>query len=148
MSQKFEERWNKIGKELEALGEKAKSVVGDAQAARELGQEVLEAKIKDAKGDIVALQESARIRDDEKKSRLFSQMLKAQMTVKAKFEDLKNARDKTRLEGYIDAHIIHLADLYDTISYLLTDLELTTFETTEALEEYNAKYGEKEEADA
>lgn len=146
MSKKFEERWEKIGKDLEALGEKAKSAVGDAQAARELGQEVLEAKIKDAKGDIVALQENARINEEEKKSHLFSQMLKAQMTIKARFEDLKNARDKNRLEGYIDAHIIHLADLYDTISYLLVDLDLTTFETSEALEEYNQKYGEKEEA--
>lgn len=145
MSQKFEERWNKIGKDLEALGEKAKSAVGDAQAARELGQEVLEAKIKDAKGDIVALQENARIRQDEKKSHLFSQMLKAQMSIKAKFEDLKNVRDKNRLETYIDAHIVHLADLYDTISYLLTDLELTTLETSEALEEYNERFGEKEE---
>ena len=146
MSKNFEERWEKIGKDLEALGEKAKSAVGDAQAARELGQEVLEAKIKDAKGDIVALQENARIKEEEKKNHLFSQMLKAQMTIKARIEDLKNVRDKNRLEGYIDAHIIHLADLYDTISYLLVDLELTTFETSEALEEYNQKYGEKEEA--
>lgn len=146
MSKQFEERWEKLGKDLEALGEKAKSAVGDAQAARELGQEVLQEKIKDAKGDIVALQENARIRQDEKKSRLFSQVLKAQMTVKAKFEDLKNAHDKNKLEGYIDAHIIHLADLYDTISYLLSDLELTTLETTEALEEYNERFGEKEEA--
>jgi len=145
MSNKFEEKWDKIGAELEQLGEKAKSAVGDAQAARELGQEVLEEKIRDAKGDIVALQENARIKGDETKSRLFSQMLKAQMTVKAKFEDLKTAHDKNKLEGYIDAHIVHLADLYDTICYLLTDLELTTLETTEALAEYDEKFGEKEE---
>ena len=115
MSKQFEERWDKIGKDLEKLGDKAKSAIGDAQAARELGQEVLESKIKDAKGDIVALQENARIIGDEQKSRLFSQMLKAQMTVKAKFEDLKKAHDRNMLEGYIDAHLVHLADLYDTI---------------------------------
>ncbi len=145
MSKQFEERWDKIGKDLEKLGDKAKSAIGDAQAARELGQEVLESKIKDAKGDIVALQENARIIGDEQKSRLFSQMLKAQMTVKAKFEDLKKAHDRNMLEGYIDAHLVHLADLYDTISYLLTDVELTTFETTEALKEYNEKYGDTDE---
>ncbi|MBP3900695.1 MAG: hypothetical protein J6D53_04435 [Blautia sp.] len=145
MSKKFEERWEKLGKDLEALGEKAKSAVGDAQAAHELGQEVLEQKIKDAKGDIVALQENARILEDEKKSRLFSHVLKAQMTIKAKVEDLKNAHDRNQLEGYIDAHLIHMADLYDTISYLLTDLELTTLETQEALKEYDEKFGEKEE---
>ena len=67
------------------------------------------------------------------------------MTIKAKVEDLKNAHDRNQLEGYIDAHLIHMADLYDTISYLLTDLELTTLETQEALKEYDEKFGEKEE---
>ena len=36
MSKEFEERWEKLGKDLEALGEKAKSAVGDAQAAHEV----------------------------------------------------------------------------------------------------------------
>jgi len=146
MSKQFEERWDKLGQDLEKLADKAKGAIGDARAARELGQEVIEEKIRDAKGDLVALQENARIREDESKSRLFSQMLKAQMTVKAKFEDLKTAHDKNKLESYIDGHIVHLADLYDTITYLLTDLEVTTLETTEALAEYEEKYGDQEEA--
>lgn len=146
MAKKFEERWNKIGSDLEKLGDKAKAAVGEAQAARELGQEVLQDKIKDAKGDIVALQENIRIKDEEKKSHLFAQVLKTQMTLKAKFEDLKNAHDRNKLELYIDEHIAHLADLYDTISYLLTDLELTTLETTSALKEYDEKFGESKEA--
>lgn len=146
MSKQFEEKWAKLGNDLEELVDKAKSAAGDAKAARELGQEVIEQKIKDAKGDIVAVQENVRIKEEENKSRLFSQMLKAQMTLRAKYEDLKNEHDKNKLESYIEAHINHLFDLHDTISYLLSDLELTTLETTEALKEYEEKFGEGKEA--
>lgn len=146
MSKQFEEKWAKLGNDLEQLVDKAKAAAGDAKAARELGQEVIEAKIKDAKGDIVAVQENVRIKEEENKSRLFSQMLKAQMTIRAKYEDLKTEHDRNKMEAYIESHINHLYDLYETISYLLSDLELTTLETTEALKEYDEKFGEAEEA--
>ncbi len=146
MEQKFDERLGKVRDDLEKLSKKAESVYGDVKAACELGTEVVQDKIKDVKGDMVAAQERIRVADEENKSHLSSEMLKIQMQLRAKVEDIKTARDKKKLENYIDEHILHMADLYDTIEYLLADAELTTMEAVSAMEEYNERFGENEEA--
>ena len=56
--------------------------------------------------------------------------------------------DKKKLEKYIDNHVLYMADLYDTITYLLIDAELTAMETLSAVEEYRQRFGEPyDEAD-
>ncbi len=145
MSEKFEQRLAKVNEDLDKLSKKASSVCGDAKAAFELGQEVVEGKIKDAKGDMVAVQERIRVADEENKRHLASQVLKVQMTVKAKIEDLKTAHDKRKLEDYIDERLIHLADLYDTISYLLADAEVTALEAANAVTEYDERFDKKDD---
>ncbi len=148
MADRFEERLNKLSEDLNKLSQRAVEVCGDAKAAGELGQEVLQDKIKDAKGDMVAVQENIRLAGEEGKNHLSSQILKAQMTLEAMVEDLKDAHDKKKMEKYIDKHIIHLADLYDSINFLLSDVELTILETATALDEYKERFGEKEEEEA
>ena len=143
----FDERLTAVSENLDKLSKKAADAAGDAKAARELGQEVIQNKISDVKGDMAAFQDRVSIAEEEGKRKLFSQVMKAQMTLEAKVEDLRNAVDKKKLGRYIDNHIIHLADLYDTISFLLTDAELTILETNEALKEYDEKFG-GEEAEA
>ncbi len=147
MSVKYDERVEKVRGDLEKISKKAESVYGDVKAACELGQEVVQDKLKDVKGDMVAAQERIRVADEENRSHLSSQMLKVQMQLRAKVEDMKTAHDKKKLEEYIDSHIIHMADLYDTIEYLLSDAELTMMEAVSAIDEYNERFGEKEEAE-
>ena len=62
--------------------------------------------------------------------------------LEAKIEDFRNTRDKKKLEKYIDNHVLYMADLYDTITYLLIDAELTAMETLSAVEEYRQRFGE------
>ena len=143
----FEERLMKASENLEKLSKKAADTAGDVKAARELGEEVMKNKISDAKGALAAFQDQVSIAEKEGKSRLFGKVMKAQMTVEARVEDLRNALDKKKLERYIDGNIGYLADLYDTISFLLSDAELTALETNEALKEYDEKFG-GEEAEA
>ena len=70
------------------------------------------------------------------------------MKLEAKIEDIKNARDKRKLESYIDNHVLYLTDLYDTINYLLVDAELTAIETLAAAREYIDRFGEADAEDA
>ena len=58
------------------------------------------------------------------------------MKLEAKLEDIRNVRDKVLMEQYIDERVIYMADLYDTISYLLSEAELTAMETLNAVCEY------------
>ncbi len=151
MAKNYDERLDKIKADLEKVSKKAVDVCGDTEAAFELGQEVLEQKLKDAKGDAVAAKERLRIAGEENRRHLSSSVLKAQLKAEAKIEDLKNSRDRKKLEKYIDNHVLYMADLYETINYLLIDAELTAIETLAAVEEYQERFGEKdvlEDADA
>ncbi len=143
MATSFDERLAKAKESLEKVSKKAESVYGDAKAAVELGQEVIQDKIKDAKGDMVAVQESIRIADEKSRNRLASEVIKAQMTMKAKVEDLKNAHDKKKMEDYIDSRLVHISDLYDTINYLLADADLTALELASAVSEYTERFPEE-----
>ncbi len=141
MGQNFDQNLEKIREDLAKLSKKAADVYGDAKAACELGHEVAQAKLKDAKGDLVAVQENIRMADEKKKNRLASQMLKLQMQMEAKIEDMQTTRDRKKLENYIDSHVLHMADLYETIVCLLADAELTALETVDAVNEYNERFG-------
>jgi len=101
--------------------------------------------ISDTKGDIAAMQENLRIADEENKSKLSSALLKAQMTVRAKIEDHKVARDKKLFEAYINDQIDYILDCYDSAAWLIANAQLAILETMDAVIEYDAKYGEKTE---
>ncbi len=139
---KWEEKLAKIGASLDELSEKANAAAEDAKAARELQKEVVQDKIGTAKGDVAALQEKARIAEEENKSKISSALLKAQMTLRAKAEDRKEARDKKFLENYINDNIDYIFDCYDAAVMLVANAQLAILETLDAAAEYEARFGE------
>ena len=54
------------------------------------------------------------------------------------FED---ARDKKRLERYIDDEINYILDCYDAAALLIADAELSIYEVADALQEYDERFG-------
>ena len=52
-------------------------------------------KISTVKGNVAAMQENARLAEEERRSRIRSEILKLRMTAKAKAEDYREARDTT-----------------------------------------------------
>ena len=56
------------------------------------------------------MQENARIAGEERQGKIRSALLKARMTAKAKHEDRQEARDKRRLENYIEDEIDYILD--------------------------------------
>ena len=141
----WDEKLAALSEELEKLSKKTATAAEDAKAVRELKEDALKEMISDTKGDIAAMQENLRIADEENKSKLSSALMKAQMTVRAKIEDHKVARDKKLFEAYINDQIDYILDCYDSAAWLIANAQLAILETMDAVIEYDAKYGEKTE---
>ncbi len=148
MSKKWDEKLANVSANLEELGKKAADVSENVKVYRELGREAIREKMDDVKGDVAAMQENARLADEEHQGKIRSAVLKVRMTAKARHEDMKNARDKRRLENFIDDEILYVADCYNAASLLLADAELTILELAEALQTYDERFGGEAEDEA
>ena len=136
-----DERLANLSVKLAELSKKAAEASEEAKAYRELRKEVVEEKISTAKGNVAALQENASIAEEEKKGKIRSAMLKARMTAKARHEDFKEARDKSRLEAFIDNETLYIMDCYDAAAFLIADAELSILEVVAAMQEYDERFG-------
>ena len=141
MAKTRDERLANLSVKLAELSKKAAEASEEAKAYRELRKEVVEEKISAAKGNVAAMQENARIAEEEKKGKIRSAMLKARMTAKARHEDFKEARDKSRLEAFIDNETLYIMDCYDAAAFLIADAELSILEVVAAMKEYEERFG-------
>ena len=141
MAKTFDERLANLSVKLGELSEKAAVASEDAKLYRELRKEAIQEKISTAKGNVAALQENARIAEEEQKGKIRSALLKVRMTAKAKHEDHKEARDKRRLENFIDDEIDYILDCYDAAAFLVADAQLSILEVADALQEYEERFG-------
>ena len=140
---KFDEQLMDLSKDLNKLSEKAANASAEVTETRELAREAIEDKISTAKGDLAAFEDKIDRDSEEKLSKIANNMLKAQMTIRGKIQNIKDAHDKRVMENYIDDRILHLADLYVTVDYLLSEANLTVLETVAAVAEYNDRFGEE-----
>ena len=141
MAKTRDERLANLSIKLAELSRKAAEASEDAKAYRELRREVIEEKISTAKGNVAALQENARIAGEEKKGKIRTALLKARMTAKARHEDFKEARDKSRLEAFMDDEILYILECYDAAAFLIADAELSILEVVDAMQEYEERFG-------
>lgn len=141
MAKTWDERLAELSVKLGELSKKASDASEDAKVYRELRKEAIQDKISTVKGDVAAMQENARLAEEEQKGKIKSALLKARMTVQAKHEDRKDARDKKRMEYYIDEEINYILDCYDAAAFLISDAELSILEVADALKEYEERFG-------
>ena len=146
MAKTWDEKLSNLSVKLAELSQKAADASDDAKAYRELRQEAIQEKISTVKGDVAAMQENARIAEEERQGKIKSALLKARMTVKAKHEDYVNARDKRILEDYMDEKILYIMDCYDSAALMIADAQLSVLEVAEALQEYEERFGGEPEA--
>ena len=142
---KLDERLSKLSANLADLSVRADEASKEVQAARELKEEAVKEKIETVRGDVAAMEENLRIEGEEKKGKFRSAVLKARMTVEARVEDRRAARDKRLLEDYMDTQLLHIVDCYDTACYLIAEAQLSMLELIDAANEYEQRYGEKPE---
>ena len=141
MAKTWDERLANLSVKLEELSKKTAAASEDAKVYRELRKEAIQDKISTAKGNVAAMQENARMAGEEREGKFRSAMLKARMTAKAKHEDRKDARDKRRLEYFIEDEINYILDCYDAAAFLIADAELSIYEVADALQEYDERFG-------
>ena len=146
MAKTWDEKLSDLSAKLAELSKKAADASEDAKVYRELKQEALQDKISTVKGDVAAMQENARIAEEEREGKIKSALLKAQMTVKAKHEDYVNARDKKLLENYMDDQVTYILDCYDAATLLIADAQLSVLQVADALKEYEERFGGEAEA--
>jgi len=137
----FDEKLASLSAKLDELSKKAADASEEAKAYRELRKEVIQDRISTAKGNVAAMKENVRMAGEEKEVKFKSALLKVQMTAKAKHEDFKDARDKRRLEAFIDGQIGYIFDCYDAAAFLIADAELSVLEVAGALMEYEERFG-------
>ena len=141
MAKTWDEKLSDLSMKLAELSKKTADASADAKAYRELKQEVIQDKISTVKGDVAAMQENARIAEEEKEGKIKSALLKARMTVEAKHEDYVNARDKRLLENYMDDKMLYILDCYDSAALMIADAQLSILEFADALQEYEVRFG-------
>ena len=141
MAKTWDEKLSDLSIKLADLSKKTADASEDAKAYRELKQEAIKDKISTVKGDVAAMQENARIAEEEREGKMKSALLKARMTVKAKHEDYVNARDKKLLENYMDDQVTYILDCYDAATLLIADAQLSILEFADALQEYEERFG-------
>ena len=141
MAKTWDEKLSDLSVKLAELSKKTADASEDAKAYRELKQEAIQDKISTVKGDVAAMQENARIAEEEREGKMKSALLKARMTVKAKHEDYVNARDKKLLENYMDDQVTYILDCYDAATLLIADAQLSILEFADALQEYEERFG-------
>ena len=141
MAKKWDEKLSDLSVKLAELSKKAADASEDAKASRELQQEAIQNKISTVKGDVAAMQENARIAEEESEGRIKGALLKARMTVKAKHEDYVNARDRKLLENYMDDQLLYIMDCYDSAALIIADAQLSILEFANALQEYEERFG-------
>ena len=141
MAKAWDEKHADLRVKLADLSRKTAEASEEARVYRALKQEVIREKISTVKGDVAALQENARIAEEEREGRIKSALLKARMTVKAKHEDYVNARDKRLLENYMDDKMLYILDCYDSAALMIADAQLSILEFADALQEYEERFG-------
>ena len=141
MAKTWDEKLSSLSAKLNDLSKKAEEAAGDAKAYRELREEVIQDKIATVKGNVAAIQENARLTEEERQGKIRSEILRLRMTAKAKAEDFKDARDKKRYEKFIDGRLAYVLDCYDAAALLIIDAELSILEAAEALRQYDARFG-------
>ena len=146
MAKTRDERLLNLSVKLDELSKKAADASADAKAYRELRQEAIKDKIATVKGDVAAMQENARLAEEEREGKIRSALLKARMTVKAKHEDHVNARDKRLLENYMDDKILYILDCYDSAALIIADAQLAILEVADAFQIYEERFGGGDEA--
>ncbi len=141
----WDEKVEELTARLGELNEKVVKAQADVKEAQNKAKEKIEDDIATVKGEIAAFQENVKCAEEEGKSKLNSALLKAQMTVEQKVQEVVDKADKAYLEHYMDNRAIEAAECLDMADYLIANAIVDVFEMVEAGNEYYDKFVKEEE---
>ena len=134
------EKINKINDEFNKINEKLKDSTDTVIIKRMYVKDELEDKIESAKSNLNTAKKNLEKKQDDDK-RLFAKHLnKIQENIneaKAKLEDKKEARNKEKLEKYIDDRLEYTSDCIALALVAVDEAKLSFLEALEAQAEYD-----------
>lgn len=145
-TQERKEKINEINESLKNLSNKLKDSTDTVVISGMYAKDELDKKISDAKSNLEATKENVRIGSEKAKGKLSSYILQTQMNMreaKKEFEEKKEARDKAKLEKYIDSRLDYAKDSITLAVMAAQEAKVAFLEAVEAQAEYEELYGEK-----
>ena len=142
-----EQKMADFNKKMKDLNAKIKDGTDTVIIAGMEAKDVLDNKIQDAKGNLEAAKEQCRIISERGKSKISSELIKAQMNFKVAKENMqerKEAKDKEKLSNYIDEQLEYAEDCIAFALLAAQEANVAFLEAVEAQKEYDEKYGEDE----
>ena len=144
----IKERIEQAQSRIKETQAKVKDAGETAAIAAMLTKDEIDKKIADSKGELVAAQENVRIASERRKSKLSSELIKAQMTIaaaKQAIADKKEAVDKEKRIARID-DLINYAECCEAMAVqILLEADLAMLTATAEAAEYIEKYGDDAE---
>lgn len=144
-TQERKEKINEINESLKNLSNKLKDSTDTVVISGMYAKDELDKKISDAKSNLEATKENVRIGSEKAKGKLSSYILQTQMNMreaKKEFEEKKEARDKAKLEKYIDSRLDYAKDSIALAVMAAQEAKVAFLEAVEAQTEYEELYGE------
>ena len=141
------QKMDEFNKKMKELNAKIKDGTDTAIIVGLEAKDVLASKMEDAQSGLAAAKEQCRIASERGKSKISSELLRAQMNFKVAKENIqerKEIHDKEKLSKYIDDQLEY-AEQSVTLSLLAAEEARVAFlEAVEAQKEYDEKYGDAE----
>ena len=142
------EKLEDLKENINDIGDKIKDSAETLEIKGMYKKDEIDEKIKETRGNVEAAKENARMVQERGKSKISSELLKMQMKVeeaKDKLAQKKEAKDKEKLEKYIDDTIEYAQDCVAMSVLAAKEAKLAFLEALDAELEYEEKYGEDED---
>lgn len=140
-------KMNEFNTKMKSLNSKIKDTTDTVVIASMEAKDVLDAKVKDARSGLEATKEQCRIAGEKGKSKISSELIKAQMNfnvAKENIQERKEAYDKEKLAKYIDNQLEYAEQSVALAMLAADEAKLAFLEAVDAQKEYDEKYGEEE----
>ena len=142
---KIKNKINEINDDLKKISDKIKDSADTVAISGMYAKDELDEKISDAKGNLESIKENARINSEKRKGKISSHLLKAQMDLKEakkEMEERKEARDRAKLEKYIENRLDYAGDSIEIALMAAGEAKVAFLEALEASLEYDELYGD------
>lgn len=129
---------------MQEINSKVKDAADTAVLTGMEAKDIADKKMEDAKSDLIAAKEQYRIVSERAKSKVSSELLRAQMSIDAAKENIeqrKEAHDKEKLARYI-SDMLEYSEMAAALAVVAADeSQVALLEALDAKAEYDAKYG-------
>lgn len=148
--EEFKMRMEELGNKMKELGENLKDVSETAYLKALDARDDIGKVMSDAQSSLSAATENATMFFERSKTKISSELIKAQMNIKVAQEEMaakKYAKDKAKLEEYIKDNMEYAETCQVLAKQLIEESKLAIIEAAAASKEYEENYQDDKKED-